>query len=204
MKKFESVEQTFVMIKPDGVKRGIAGKVFKKFEEAGLKLVAARMIRPTKEKATKNYPGTNEWMRKMGEKTLNSNGGDIESVKRDYGTDDLLKVGEEIYKALVKMLMSGPVILTVWEGEQAVKRVRSFAGGLEPTVSNPGTIRHDWGLDTPVLAQATGRISIANIVHASDSPEEAKREIKHWFGDKFDDLGSYERSDLSGMFDESW
>ncbi|MBN1915435.1 nucleoside-diphosphate kinase [Candidatus Dojkabacteria bacterium] len=204
MKKIGLVEHTFVMIKPDGVKRGLVGRLFRRFEEAGLKLVAARMIRATEEQAKNNYPGTDTWLKKMGEKTLVSNGGNIEEVKKAYGTDDLLEVGKVIYMSLVKMLTSGPVILTVWEGEQVIKRVRSITGGLEPTVSNPGTIRHDLGIDTPVLAQATGRKSLANVIHASDSYDEAKREIRHWFGDKFKDLGNYELMDLSGLFDESW
>ena len=60
--KHTSIEQTFVMIKPDGLKRGLSGEIFKRFEQRGLKLVAGRMIQATKEQARANYPGTDEWI----------------------------------------------------------------------------------------------------------------------------------------------
>lgn len=200
-KDFPSIEQTFMMIKPDGVKRGLIGRIFKQIEEAGLKLVAARMIQATEDQARKNYPGTDEWLIGMGEKTWKNYGNDKKAIQADLGTVDKKEIGEKIYNGLVKYLTSGPVVLTVWEGNEAVKIVRKLAGSTDPTIADVGTIRGNWGYDTPRLAVKSGRIVFQTLVHISDSPEEAKREISHWFGDKFENLGSYEKVDYTGAFD---
>lgn len=196
-----SIERTFVMIKPDGVKRGLVGKIYKKFEEAGLKLVAARMIQATEDQAKHNYPGTDEWLKGMGEKTWNNYEGDETKLMKDMGTIDRKEIGSKIYESLVKYLTSGPVIISVWEGNEAVKVVRKLAGSTDPTVADVGTIRGNWGYDTPKLAVKSGRIVFQTLVHISDSPAEAQREIKHWFGDKFKYLGDYERVDYAGAFE---
>lgn len=198
---FPSIQQTFMMIKPDGVKRGLVGKIFKRMEEAGLKLVASRMIMASEEQARKNYPGTDEWLIGMGEKTWNNYEGNEEKIKEDLGTIDKKEIGERIYDGLVKYLTSGPVILAVWEGNEAVKVVRKLAGATDPTVADVGTLRGNWGYDTPKLAVKSGRIVFQTLVHISDSEEEAKREISHWFGDKFKDLSDYERVDYTGAFE---
>jgi len=200
-KKFPSIEQTFMMIKPDGIKRGLAGKIFQKLEEAGLKLVASRMIMATKEQARKNYPGTDAWLIGMGEKTWVNYANDEKRIMADLGTLDKKEIGNKIYKGLVDYLTSGPVIISVWEGNEAVKIVRKLAGATDPTKADVGTVRGSWGYDTPQLAVKSGRIVFQTLVHISDSPEEAKREIAHWFGDKFKDLGKYERIDYIGAFD---
>ncbi len=199
--KFPSIEQTFLMIKPDGVKRGLVGKIFQKLEEGGLKLVAARMIHATQEQARGNYPGTDEWLIGMGEKTWNNYDGNEERIMRDMGTIDKKEIGNRIYDGLVHYLTSGPVIISVWEGNEAVKIVRKLAGATDPTRADVGTIRGNWGYDTPQLAVKSGRIVFQTLVHISDSPEEAQREIKHWFKDQFKDLGNYDRIDYMGAFE---
>ena len=95
----------------------------------------------------------------------------------------------------------GTEIELCWEGNEAVKVVRKLAGETDPTKADVGTIRGNWAYDTPQLAVKSGRIVFQTLVHISDSAEEAKREIKHWFGDKFEDLSDYERVDYVGMFD---
>jgi len=204
MKKFDSIEQTFLMIKPDGLKRGLVGRIFRKMEEAGLKLVAARMILATKEQAGKNYPDTDEWKKGIGEKGLASYDNDIKRFKEEYGTDDMIEVGQKVFEGLVKLLLSGPVLISVWEGNHAVDEVRAIAGATVSRFASPGTIRGDWGVDSPPLAVKSGRIVFSNLLHISDSPKEAKREITHWFGDKFKDLSDYDRVDSANLFDESW
>lgn len=199
--QFPSVEQTFVMIKPDGVKRGLVGKVWQKFEEAGLKLAAARMIQASDAQAKGNYPGTDEWLVGMGAKTWKNYDSDEAKILEDLGTTDKKEIGQKIYDALVGYLTSGPVVISVWEGNEAVKVVRKLAGATDPTVADVGTIRGNWGYDTPKLAVKAGRIVFQTLVHISDSPEESKREIEHWFGDKFKDLSNYERVDYSGAFE---
>src|SRR3989344_9408417 len=90
-KQFPNIEQTFLMIKPDGVKRGLIGDIFTRLEKIGLKMVAARMIRATEDQAKGNYPGTEAWLKGMGEKTLNNYVGNLEALKRDLSTTDTLE-----------------------------------------------------------------------------------------------------------------
>jgi len=200
MKDIPSIEKTFLMIKPDGLRRGLVGVVFERFERIGLKLVACRMIKPTKKQARGNYPGTKEWLVGMGEKTYNNYGGDEKAIKADLGTTDKEEIGQKIYVGLVRYLTESPVILSVWEGNHAVQVCEKLVGKTDPTLADVGSIRGDFGFDTPMFAVKAGRIVFKTLVHRSDSPEEAKREIKHWFGDKYKYLGDYERIDYSGLF----
>ncbi len=131
------MERTFVMVKPDGVQRGIVGQVMERFESKGLKLVAAKFMRIDEELASKHY-GEHE--------------------------------GKPFYEALVKFITSGPVLAMVWEGENSITTVRTVVGKTNPADAGPGTIRGDFGM-------TTGR----NIIHASDSPASAEREINLFF-----------------------
>jgi nucleoside-diphosphate kinase len=203
MVEFPNIERTFVMIKPDGVKRGLIGEIFYRFERIGLKLVAARMIQATEEQARKNYPGTEEWLVNLGGKTYTNYNNDLEDIKKDMGTLDKLEIGKKIYDGLVKYLTNGPVVISVWEGNHAVQVVRKLAGKTDPTLADVGTIRGDYGFDTPQFAVKSGRIVFRTLVHISDSQSEAEREIKQWFGEKYKYLGNYDRTDYTGMY-ELW
>ena len=199
MKKIDSIEQTFLMIKPDGVKRGLVGDIFKRVERMGLKVVATRMIWATREQAKGNYPGTDQWLYKMGEKTFTNYKGDEKALLEDLGTTDLLEIGKIVYKSLVDYLTEGPVIISVWEGNNAVDIIAKLMGVTNPLTADIGSVRGDYGFDTPKMAVKSGRIVFKTLVHRSDSKEEAEREIKHWFGDKFKYLGDYKRVDYIGM-----
>lgn len=200
MADLTNIETTFVMIKPDGVKRGLVGDIFFRLERVGLKLVASRMIIATKEQAKNNYPGTKEWLEGMGHKTLLNYGSKIELLREEVGTVDPLEIGEKIYKALVKYLMEGPLIISVWEGNHAVKVVERIVGKTDPTQADIGTIRGDYGFDTPQFAVKSGRVVFRNLVHRSDSVEEARREIKNWFGKDYKYIGDYLRTDYMDSF----
>jgi nucleoside-diphosphate kinase len=201
MKNFDSIEQTFLMIKPDGVRRGLIGEIFNRLERIGLKMVACRLIWPTKDQARKNYPGTKEWLIKMGEKT-HQNYNNVESdLIADLGTVDKLKIGQMIFDSLVDYLTEGPVVISVWEGNHAVDVVAKLMGKTDPVTADVGSVRGDFGFDTPRLAVRSGRIVFKTLVHRSDSADEAKREIKHWFGDEFKYLGGYSRLDYSGIYE---
>jgi nucleoside-diphosphate kinase len=203
MAEFPNIERTFLMIKPDGVKRGLIGDIFARLERVGLKLVAARMIQATEDQARNNYPGTDEWLINLGEKTHNNYNHDLDAIQKDLGVTDKKELGTKIYDSLVKYLTNGPVIITVWEGNHAVQVVRKLAGKTDPTLADIGSIRGDFGFDTPQFAVKSGRIVFRTIVHISDSPTEANREIKQWFGDKYKYLGDYDRTDYTGMY-ELW
>lgn len=199
---YDNIEKTFVMIKPDGVKRGLVGKIFVKFEEAGLKLVASRMIQATKEQAIGNYPKDNkEWLTKMGDKTYKNYENDTEKIMKDIGTTDKLEIGEKVLNGLVSYLTSGPVIIMVWEGNQAITKVRNLIGETDPLNATAGSVRGDWGYDTSKLAIRSGRIVFQTLMHASDSTGDAAREIKHWFGENYKDLSDYERIDYIGAYE---
>jgi nucleoside-diphosphate kinase len=199
--KYPSIEQSFVMLKPDAVSRGLVGRIFQRFEEQGLKLVAARMLKATKELVAKHYPGNNdEWLYNLGKKSTKSFNDNKRLVKEAYGTDDFKKIGQIIYKAMVKYIISGPIIITVWEGNHAIGRIRQLVGSTVPTFAEVGSIRGSYAFDTPALAVKAGRITFKTLVHASDSVDEASREIKNWFGEKFKDLSNYERIDYVDIF----
>ncbi len=193
--KIPSIERTFVMLKPDAIKRGLVGDIFNRFERVGLKLVACRMIQATEEQAKGNYPGTESWMVGMGNKTLSNYDHDLEAVRKDLGTADPMEIGSKIYAALVTYLTEGPVIIMVWEGNHAVRVVEKLVGKTDPTLADLGSIRGDYAFDTPQFAVKAGRIVFKTLMHRSDSAEEAEREIKHWFGAKYKDLGKYQRID---------
>jgi nucleoside-diphosphate kinase len=133
------MEKTFVMVKPDGVQRGLVGKIVQRFEERGLKIVAMKMMHIQRELAERHY-----------------------EEHSDKG----------FYEPLLGYITSGPVVCMILEGENAVAGVRTMMGRTNPMDASPGTIRGDF-------AQVTGR----NIVHGSDSPESAKREINLFFND---------------------
>jgi nucleoside-diphosphate kinase len=169
-------ENTFVIIKPDGIQRSLIGEVIGRFEKVGLKLVAMKMILATKEDAEKHYTIDPNWLRLVGEKFL----GDYERRGVTPPSTDAVEIGKGILKNLSEYLTAGPVVIMVWQGAHAVQLVRKLVGSTEPLTSDVGTIRGDFVLDSYQLSSTDGRV-IRNIVHASGTPEEAKSEIALWF-----------------------
>ncbi|OGK08601.1 nucleoside-diphosphate kinase [Candidatus Roizmanbacteria bacterium RIFCSPHIGHO2_01_FULL_35_10] len=184
-------ERSLVVIKPDGVVRGLTGKIISRFEEVGLKLVAAKLLKVTKSLAEKHYPGDREaWLRGMGEKTLeNYKKFKVDPIKM-LGTNDTHEIGLMIQKWLVDYISSGPVLAFVVEGPHAVELVRKICGNTLPLLSAPGTIRGDYAFDSSYLAN-TGKRAIKNLVHSSGSIEEAQYEIPLWFSSS--EIFQYER-----------
>jgi len=169
-------EKTFVIIKPDGVQRTLIGEIICRYEKMGLKLVALKMAIPTAEMAEKHYTLDPEWLRKVGEKSIES----YKAKKITPPSEDPLEVGNKVLVRLVRFMTSGPVVAMVWQGVHAVQLVRKMTGGTEPLSSTVGTIRGDYVLDSYQIADQDDR-AIRNIVHASGTPEEAKNEIDLWF-----------------------
>ncbi len=142
------MERTFVMVKPDGVQRGLVGDIIKRFEQKGLKFVGLKMLQITPELASKHY-GEHQ--------------------------------GKPFFEGLVKFITSSPVVAMVLEGKDCISLVRGMMGATDPKKAAPGTIRESYGIDI-------GR----NVVHGSDSPESAVREISLFFKDE--ELIDYELS----------
>jgi nucleoside-diphosphate kinase len=178
-------EHTFCMVKPDGVMRGLIGEIIHRLEKAGLKVVALKMVHPTVEQAKAHYPTSDEaWMARLGEKSLMGFSDKPEiDVEEILGTTDTMIIGQEVVNSLVHYLQSGPVVCMVVEGIQAIEMVRKLAGHTLPFKAAVGTIRGDFSVDNPAVANAEKR-SIHNLFHASENAEEAAHEIKLWFGNE--------------------
>ncbi len=176
-------ERTFCMIKPDGVKRGMIGDIIHRFEKAGLKVVAINMLQATEEQVRAHYPMSDEaWIMRLGEKSLSS----FENLDTDpleaLGSTDKNEIGKAVAQSLVEFMTSGPVVAMVVEGIQAVEMIRKLVGHTLPFKADVGTIRGDYSVDSPAVANVEMR-AIHNLIHASETAEEAEAEIKVWFGD---------------------
>jgi nucleoside-diphosphate kinase len=183
-------EKTLIILKPDAVKRGLVGKVIETFENAGLKLMAGKMLKPDADVIKKHYPGTSEWLIEMGEKTLASFKQSGLDVKKTFKTEDPEKLGTFIYERLIKYWMEGPIIVMVWAGPNAVLVARKLRGQTIPALADAGTILGQYSFDSSPLSSSLDRV-VKTFVHASGSVDEAEREIKYWF--KNAEFKDYER-----------
>ncbi len=183
-------EKTFLMIKPDGVRKGLIGEVIKRLEQRDMKIVALEMFQPIKDQIDGHYPKDEKWVTRLGEKTLATYAKYGYDAKKELGTSDASKIGKEVRKWLVDYMTSAPLVRMVVQGIHAVDMVRKIAGPTMPYQADMGTIRGDFSSDSPALANSEKR-AVRNLVHASETPEEAKHEIEYWFGKK--PIFSYKR-----------
>ncbi|RXE55872.1 nucleoside diphosphate kinase [Methanoculleus taiwanensis] len=149
------MDRTFVMVKPDGVQRGLVGEIVSRFESKGLKMVGAKLERLPEERIADQYR---------------------EHLEKPF------------FPGLKQYIMSGPCFLMVWEGKNVVPIVRRIVGATNPAEAEPGSIRGDYALDI-------GR----NVIHASDSPESADREIGIHFTPA--ELVAYTRIDQGMLYE---
>lgn len=175
------MERSFVMLKPDALKRGVAEEIIKRFEDAGLAIAARREMQVDREQALKHYADSAEWYVNTGGKTIESYQKQGLDITKVFGSDDPTVVGQQIRQWLADFIMSGPVIAMVIEGpEGTVAKIRELVGATSPEYANPGTIRADYGIDSYAKANGEGR-ALENLIHASESVTEAHREIALWF-----------------------
>ncbi len=174
-------EKTFIIIKPDGVRKGLIGEVINRFERRDLKVVALEMFHPSRKEMDSHYPHDEKWVRRLGEKTMATYAKYGHDVKKDFGTSDLMRVGKTVRGWLIDFMSSAPLVKMVVQGVHAVDMVRKIVGPTMPYLAEMGTIRGDFSNDSPLNANVERR-SVYNLVHASETPEEAKHEIAHWFG----------------------
>ena len=135
-------EETLVLVKPDGVARGLSGEILRRIEAKGYTIVDLRMVTPARELLEAHYEEHQ---------------------------------GKPFFEPLVEFMMSGPVVAARVSGNRVIEGFRSLAGTTDPTTAAPGTIRGDLGRDWGLAVQQ-------NLVHGSDSPESAARELDIWFG----------------------
>jgi nucleoside-diphosphate kinase len=155
------MERTLIIFKPDSVQRGIVGEILARFEKVGFKIVGLKMVKVDHDHLHKHYE-------------------EIGGLKT--------RKGDDIFNNTLVSMQEGPVIAMVVEGVEAVESVRKMVGVTEPKSALPGTIRGDYAHVSYSQGNKSGK-SIANIVHASADPDEAKQEIAHWFNDS--ELFSY-------------
>ena len=134
-----ALERTLILVKPDAMRRGLAGEIVRRFETRGLELRAAKLVRVDRELAERHY--------------------DVHRERPFFGE-------------LVDFITSGSTLALVLEGEGAIATCRTTIGATNPAEAAPGSIRGDLALSMP-----------DNLVHGSDSPETAEREIELWFAD---------------------
>lgn len=190
-------ERTFVMVKPDGVTKGLIGEIIRRIEQRGLKVVALKMFHPTREKMDHHYPKDKAWINRLGENTKKTYERYGLNMEADYGTSDTRVMGELVRTWILDFMTAAPVVTMVVEGVHAVDMVRKLVGATIPALADVGTIRGDYSVDSPVLANAQGR-AISNLVHASETSEEAAHEITYWF--EAEEIVAYERGEMDLLF----
>lgn len=147
------MQKTLILLKPDAVKRAIAGEIISRFERAGLKIIGMKMVNPDEAHYHHHY----ETISKIASRR-----------------------GEDVYRRNTDFMLTGPVVAIVLEGIDAVELVRKMVGDTEPKKAAPGTIRGDYAHMSIPHANAKNS-GLPNLIHASGNPDEAKQEIEHWF-----------------------
>lgn len=192
-------EKTVVIIKPDGVKRGLVGEIIRRIEQRGLKIIALEMVWATQEEMDTHYPQDKTWVTNLGMnmfKTLQKYGIHVD-VKAEYGSDDPHEIGKLVRNWLIDFMVSGPLVKMVVKGVHAIDMVRKIVGPTIPAFAEMGTIRGDFSVDSPALANPERR-AIRNLIHASGNSDEAEHELQQWF--RPEELHDYQRAEEDIMF----
>jgi nucleoside-diphosphate kinase len=189
-------ERTLVLLKPDAVKRQIVGELITRFERKGLKITALKMILASEAQAGAHYTDSEEWLKDSGERTYNSyleKGLEPPMEARDLALNTRRK--------LMDGLTAGPLVAIVLQGAHVIEILRKMRGATSPQAADVGTVGFDYSVDSYELADA-GDWPIRNIIHASDSAENAEREIKIWF-DK-DEVLEYTSAVEHILYSKEW
>jgi len=149
------LERTLIILKPDTIMRGLVGEIITRFERAGLKIIAMKMVSPDEAHFHKHYEGISNLISRW---------------------------GEDIYNVTLSQMTETPVVVFMLEGVEAVQHVRKMVGTTDPKDSAPGTIRGDYTHITRGYTNPIGA-TLPNILHASGNVEEAEKEIELWFND---------------------
>lgn len=174
-------ERTVLLIKPDAVERRLIGEIIKRVEQRELRVVALRMFHPTKKQIDSHYPKSEKWITRLGEKTLIAFDKAGLDPAKEFGTNNTKMIGMNVRTWLVNYMIAGPIVKMVVEGPHAINMVRKIIGATMPFDATLGTIRGDFSADSGVIANTERRV-VSNLVHSSENEEEAKHELKYWFG----------------------
>jgi len=168
-------EQTFVAVKHDGVQRTLVGEIIQRIERTGLKIVAMKMFVPDMERTVEHYGKDDVWCEQKGIQIIESR-----KIKGMLVEKTAVEYGRGIMDVLFKYFTTGPIVAIVVEGNSSIAIVKKLVGDTEPTVSDVGTIRGDFTLDSYSTSNLDNR-AVRNLVHCSDKPESAEKEINLWF-----------------------
>jgi nucleoside-diphosphate kinase len=177
------MEKTLVLIKPEAIERRLVGEIISRLERVGLRLEEIKLLKPAREIVERHYPDNQNWLRNVGSKTIDTYRRYNLNLRQDLGTEDDLEIGQIIRKWLIEHLTSKPVIALVLSGNHAVEVTRKMVGRTVPLFADLGSIRGDFSTDSPDCSTPEKRV-LYNLVHASESVEEAQREIALWFGNQ--------------------
>jgi len=190
-------QKALLIIKPDGVQRGLIGQIMARFEKAGLKIIGLKFEWADKGKVIAHYPETEAWFKKVGERTLTNYAKKGLDAKKVFKTDDAVAIGKIVKGWLITYFQESPVFLAVVEAYDCIEIVRKLSGNTIPVLAAPGTIRGDFSHDTIDLANEQNR-PLRNIIHASDTPEDGEKEVNLWFAP--DELFDYELAGEKFMY----
>lgn len=186
-------ERTFVILKPDTVQRSLMGEVIRRFERTGLKCTAMKMFMADEARLLAHYNKDDAWFLKKGTRIIE----DLQAQGRPV-EKEAIEYGKDIIRTIVRYMEAAPVVAMVWEGNEAVAVVTKLVGTTEPKTSDVGTIRGDFTVDSYSHSSYENR-SVRNLIHCSESPEEAEREIAIWLGE--DELMNYVTAQERIMYD---
>ena len=191
-------ERTLILVKPDVLQRQIFGEILSRFERKGFKVVAMKMLNATKEQVGEHYIGNDTYSIETGEKAKKG------AIARGQDVTDWnsLEWGRIIRNRNIAYLTAGPIVAMVLEGNGVINGVRKILGSTSPADGDVGTVRDDYSFDNYALADVVSRAT-RTMLHASDSPESAEREIKIWFS-KDDICNNYETVAEKIFFDSNW
>lgn len=181
------MEKTLVLLKPDAIQRNLVGKIISRFEDTGLKIAAMKMKWINKGFAGRHYPLDEEWAKKVYIRTKEA----YDKIGKAMEYRDHMHMGTTIRERNMQFLQEGPIIAMVFEGPSAVEIVRKIIGHTEPRQALPGTIRGDFASVESYAVSDPKKRTLRTLVHASDSVENAKREISLWF--KKEEMHDYKK-----------
>lgn len=176
-------DYTVVLVKPDGVRRGVVGDIISRFEKVGLRILASKMIWVDATHVGKHYQDDNNYHKAVGKKLLENYKKYGLDSRENLGTKNPLKLGKMIRGWNMEFLSSGPVFALLLAGPGAVEVVRKIIGHTFPLEAQPGTVRGDYSIESS-FSSNTQKRSVYNLIHASGSKEEANFERKLWFREK--------------------
>jgi len=186
-------ERALIVLKPDAVQRSLMGEIISRFEKAGLKFTAFKFVVPTEKQLQDFYNKDDEWFLRKGERTvqdLKNAGLPVEKEAIEYGKD--------IIRLIVRFMQQAPCLAFIIEGNEAVAVARKLTGETEPSTADVGTIRGDYTLDSYGHSTYENR-AVRNLIHCSETPEEAEREIEVWFDES--DIEEYVTAQERIMYD---